>query len=521
MKPKKKSLDKDIYNLRQLLRENILSSSSSKAQLPKDIYTKTAPNLDKTNKKNSPLNGKKKLFSFSMLKYKPKRLINFKGINIPLPTLGKASLDYSKTLCSEMNSEIKKSSTVNIFNSKQSIKKNNINKIEELIKDDNLIEFKNIYILKYAQYSDNFSKFHQYKELVTDARKRDFEDLYCKISKSLETQSQILLNDLNNENKNINSISVSPYATTSQISQTKNNFLYKNDNQSISNKKKILVICSDYSYYIIRFINLLFKEIKEYKNEIIKLLKNNHEYELKINTLTKELDDIKTYLNKYNINKKIFEEKEKENAIKIIKDKYIHKENEYIITMHTLQEEIYSLIKLLDRNKNYYNKFKEVEKEINNSKKNNDLLRIKFNKELHEKNLQCAIEKDKREELLNQLNDLNNTIKELKEQKDQQKRQEIEITAQILKMKIIIDEKNESLMMMSEELEHYMREYNKEKYNYQNTLAVLRALENRIYNEEKEKKNNIESINDDKENNNKSKDKVEIRNNSHHDDNNE
>ena len=74
-------------------------------------------------------------------------------------------------------------------------------------------------------------------------------------------------------------------------------------------------------------------------------------------------------LNSFNksANKKIFEEKEKENAIKIIKDKYIHKENEYIITMHTLQEEIYSLIKLLDRNKNYYNKFKEVEKEINES----------------------------------------------------------------------------------------------------------------------------------------------------------
>ena len=122
-------------------------------------------------------------------------------------------------------------------------------------------------------------------------------------------------------------------------------------------------------------------------------------------------------------------------------------------------------------------------------------MRLKFNKEIQDKNLQFAIEKDKRDELLNQLGELNDTIKELKEQKDEQKRQEIEVTAQILKMKIIIEAKNENIMMMNEELEHYMREYNKEKYNHQNTLAVLRSLENRIYNEEKEKRNKKEDIN--------------------------
>ena len=511
MKEKKKSYDKDIHNLRQLLRENILSSSNAK--LPKDIYTKTSPNLYKHNQKNSPLNNNnKKTFSFSMLKYKPKRLINFKGINIPLPTLGKASLDYTKTLCTETNSEMKKSSTLNTFNSKPIIKKNNnINKIEDLIKDDNLIEFKNIYILKYAQYSDNFSKFHLFKELITDAKKRDFEDLFGKISKNLEIQSQALLNGLDSENKNTSNISVSPYAATSQIKQGNNNFLNKNENYSIMNKKKILVICADYSFYIIRFIGLLLKQIKEYKNEIIKLLKNNHEYELKINTLTKELDDIKNYLNKYSISKRIFGEKEKENAIKLIRDKYTHKENEYIVSMYKLQDEIHSLMNLLEKNKNYFNKYKEVEKEVNNNKKNSDLLRIKFNKELHEKNLQFAIEKDKREELINQLNELKNTIKELKEQKDQQKRQEIEITAQVLKMKIVIDEKNENLMMMSEELEHYMREYNKERYNYQNTLTVLRALENRIYKKKKKKKNETETLNDKSDSD--SDDKVETKNN--------
>ena len=493
---KKKSSDKDIFNLRQLLKENILSTTVIKqSQHSKEKYTKTDPEQLKKNKK---------IFSFSMLKYKPKRLINFKGINIPLPTLGKASLDYSKTFGPESISEIQKSSKNKIFNSKAMIKKRNNNLIEELIKDDNLIEFKNKFILKYAQYSENFGKFHQYKDFISDSRKRDFEDLYSKISKSLETQSQLLLNDFDNAKNNMDNYNKkygNPYSTTN-IESLKNNFLNKNDN-ILNNKIKIMGLCSDYSFYNIRFINILFKEIKENKNEIFKLLKLNHEYELKINLLTKELEDLKIYINKSNISKKIFAEKEKENSIKKIQIKYLHKENEYLVSMHKLEDEIHSLIQLLDKNKNYYNKYKEAEKEIDDNKKNNDLLKLKFNKELNEKNLQCAIEKDRREELINQLEELNNTINELKEQKEQQKRQEIEITAQILKMKIIIDEKNENLMMMNEELEYYIREYYKEKYNHNNTIAVLRSLENRIYNEEKEKKEKKEK-NEKNENTNNS-----------------
>ena len=117
------------------------------------------------------------------------------------------------------------------------------------------------------------------------------------------------------------------------------------------------------------------------------------------------------------------------------------------------------------------------------------MLRLRLNKELNEKNLQFLIEKDKTEELFNKLQELNGVIKELKEQKVKQKRQEIEINAQILKLNITIEEKNENLMMMNEELEYYIREYNKEKYNHLNTIAVLRSLENRIYNEKKDNKN--------------------------------
>lgn len=494
MKNKKKSLDKDVHNLRQLLRENILTSSSgNNTKYSKNFYTKTSSNIFKHNNSNNMIitHKAKKEFSFSMLKYKPKRLINFKGIHIPLPSLGKASIDYSKTLGGLDNkSEIKNTKADSMNNFKTISTMSNQNEIKRMIEDENhLIEFKNIYILKYAQYSDSLGKFYPYKELISDARKRDFENLFKKITKNMESQSQLLLDDydsekkMSNKNKSNTNIFVNPFATIIPPSKTN-----EKKNDQLVAKMKIIEICSNFNNFIIKFMNLLFREIKEYKNEIIKLVKNNHEQNLKINLLMKELDDLKNYLNKYDINKKICGEKAKESSIKRIKDKFIQKENEYIVSMYKLQNEISSLMQLLDKNKDYYNKYKVAESQINNNKKKTDILRMNFNKELNERNLQVAIEKDKREELMNNLEELNEIIKELKDQKEKQKRQEIESTAQILKLKIINDEKNESLMMMSEELEHYIREYNKEKNNYQKTLSDLRALENKFYRDSEEEK---------------------------------
>jgi len=469
--------EKDLHNLRKLLRENILTSSTIKGTKSSNkFYSRTGQN--NFNGNNTLNNEPKKVLSFSLLKYKPKRLVNFKRINIPLPNLGKVTFDYSKTFVSENASEIKSKKRNFCDFSKNQTQ----TKLETFIKDDNIIEFKNIYILKFAQYSDSIKKFHQCKELIKDDKKREFEDLYNKICKNLDIQLQTFLEGLDYEDDESQNkkVFVSTYCNT--ISQSKS--LYENNNKYINMKKKITGICSDFDNYVIKFINILFRELKENRNEIIKFQKNNHENELKINLLTKELEDLKGYINKYNLNKMIYSEKAKENSIRKIKEKYTAKENEYIISMFKFQKEINSLIQLLDKNKNYYNKFKEAEKEITKNKKNNELLRINFNKELKEKNVLYAIEKDQNEELMIKLNELNNIINEFKEQKEKHSRDEIEMTAQMLQLKNMVDEKSEIIMMMSEELEHYMRIYNKEKTKYENTLMALRTLENRIFKEE-------------------------------------
>ena len=495
MRNKKNSEEKVAPNLRQLLRDNIIASKTSNfKKYSKEFYSKTIPKNFYRNSKCTSLNhNSKKGFSFSLLKYKPKRLINFKGINIPLPSLGKASIDYSKTFGPEHinNSELKKSNTKKIYNFKTISSNDNKSKIVKLIDNEKFIEFKNVYIVKYAQYSESFSKFHPYKELISDGRKREFENIYSKITRNLELQSHIILGDNDNDSENNNLKTdnkldtTSPYSTTFTLS---NNYINESQNNNfIKIKRNIAGICSDFSSFMIKFINLLFKELKDNKSEIMKLLKINHELELKTNISIKELDDIKTYINKFNINKKIVGEKAKESSIKKIKNNFMRKENQYLLNIYKLQDEIRSLILLLNKNKDYYQKFKEAEKEIDNNKKNNDILKSNFNKELQEKTIQYALEKDKKEELLNKFEELDETVKELKKQNNIKRNQEIEMKAQMLKMKIIIDEKNENILMMNEELEHYIREYNNEKSNHQNTMIALKTLEKRLYKDINEK----------------------------------
>ena len=503
MKSKKKSSEKEVHNLRLLLRESILTTnplvitnkSSNKTNV-QNFKFKTNENQSKyTSNFSTPNSSKKKLFSLSLLKYKPQRMVKFKGINIPLPSLGKASLDFSKTFSTEKTIESNKNKTIIVIDSnKTSMLKNKNSEFDNIIKNENIIEFKNKYILKFAEYSDSFSKIFSLNDIIDDTRRIEFKELYNKISKSLELQSQILLDDIdaefrNEKNKNRKNIYINPYSTTTTPSPLSRNILFGNKQENKINEqiKRIIFLVSDYNNYVIKFLHLLFREIKENKTNYMKLLKTNYDYELKINTQTKQLDDIKHYFVKYNIDKKIYGEKRKENAIKNIKSQFLKKENEYLMHNFQLRDEIFSLVKLLGINKGYFDKYKDAKNEINDNKKNLDKLRLEFNKELQDKRLEYALEKDQKEELNLKLEELNNAVKELKEINDNSKRREIENNAQILKMKIVLEEKNEHLKMMNEELEQYIREYEKEKINYQNSLSSLRTLENRIYNEEKQK----------------------------------
>jgi hypothetical protein len=202
------------------------------------------------------------------------------------------------------------------------------------------------------------------------------ERFYGECSRSFYVGDNIEESDIDaefksNRGNNINNMFINPYSTATTSSSISRDALFNNKQENKINEKikQIIFLISDYNNYMIKFLHLLNKEIKENKRNYMKLLKTNYDYELKINSQTKKLDDIKNDFEKYNISKKIRGEKVKENTIKNIKSQFLKKENEYLMHNFQLKDEIYSLVKLLDKNKGYFNKYKEAKKEINDNKK--------------------------------------------------------------------------------------------------------------------------------------------------------
>jgi hypothetical protein len=233
-----------------------------------------------------------------------------------------------------------------------------------------------------------------------------------------------------------------------------------------------------------KFLNLILTEHREKKDENIKLFKRSNEQEIRNNQITKEFETLQKYHNRYDVNSKIYLQQCRENTIKNIKEKFNKKENEYILNIYKLEEEIRNLTVLLNKNKIYYNKLKETEKEVEKSKKKNEEMKFYYNKELQERIIQNANEKDREEELINKVQELEDTIDQLKKEQEDNKRKEIENNAKVKKIKMIVNEKNENILMINEELEWFRREYDKERFNHNNTKVALQILESRIFKEE-------------------------------------
>ena len=127
-------------------------------------------------------------------------------------------------------------------------------------------------------------------------------------------------------------------------------------------------------------------------------------------------------------------------------------------------------------------------------------MRFAFTKEIHEKNIQYAIEKDKEEDLLLKIKELEDSFKQYKKDDEKIQLNEIELQSQIKRLKSNSYEKNERIRMMNEELEFYIFNYEKEKKSHSYTYSALQALEKKVLKEkeEKEKEEREKKIEDEK-----------------------
>ena len=392
---------------------------------------------------------------------------------IPLEFMGKATLDCTKTFCTTTNEELKKNKKL------YSVVKNKVfnpfnNEIMNINKKTEL-KFKTQ--IKFSQNSSDWYKFKKYKGLISELRQREFEDLFNKILKLLDIQTLIFFANHEQNNKN-----------------------NKEEEEKIilpDKLKKIISLGLEIGNGIIKFTNLLFNELREKTEENSKLVQSRNEQEMKCNHVTQELDKLQKFCESYDISSKMYLAKARENTINNIKDFFHKKENEYKINLYKMEDEIKDLTHLLNKNKDYYTKYKEKEAEVINNKRQRDEYKYLYNKEIQEKILQNASEKDKEEELNKKVNELEDNIDELKEEIEGNKRKEIESNAKLSKIMMILREKNENILMLNEELEWYIREYNKKKNE-------LKTLENRVFKNNNDIKKSVnKEPKEQKENNDK------------------
>ena len=281
-------------------------------------------------------------------------------------------------------------------------------------------------------------------------------------------------------------------------SSNKNNKNKQNNSEEEKNVldkiKKYISIGLEIGTSIHKFVNILINELREKIDENSKLLQRGNEQELKCTHVTKEFEKLQKFCENYDITSKMYLAQARANTINNIKNLFNKKENEYKISIYKMEDEIKDLTYLLNKNKDYFTKYKEKEAEVLLNKRQRDEYKYLYNKEMQEKILQNANEKDKEEELNKKVNELEDIIDELKEEIEGNKRKEIESNAKLSKIMMILREKNENIMMLNEELQWYIREYYKKKNE-------IKELEKRVF------KNNENNITDEK--NKEQKDKNE------------
>ena len=381
------------------------------------------------------------------------------------------------------------------------------------VSNEKLILFKNEYILKFARNAEIFNNFEKNSDLISDNKIDNFKDIFMKIKRILKNQANLFFDNLNIKNnieedskqdKNDIKSGFYKYKSSKKYILPKIFKTLPNEEQNelensniensridstlnIKNKETIITGWYQLCSLMNKFIFLIFSELKDSKDNIRKLNQKLKDYEVRLDNNKKEIENMKSFLNKYEVNSKIFLKIKNEKEIEKIKSTFNKKENEYILSNYKLKSEIKNLTSLLDENMKYYNNCKELEKEIEIGKKKNEDLKSFYNQELHEKNMENIIKSEKEDELLEKIKELENIIKGLQNDKDEYKKKDVENEIKIRNLYMNIQEKNENIAMQNEEVEWFLREYQKLNSLYLDTKKDLRNIENALLTKMKDK----------------------------------
>ena len=416
--------------------------------------------------------------------YKPRRNIISKQKRIKsqnsLIDLRKMPLNENKVFNADLTSNDSK--ITNIIKNKEK-KKDEIN-------DEDFLKFQN-YSFRYKsllKIEKNIKMFESIKnmstDLITSVRTAAYDDIISKLTKSMNEQKLIFEQnlmklDFEEENEKTNNTN-------------NNKYILKKDFDNLI-KKEVVFNCN-YNNLMNKLISILFEEIHSDKEKNFKLLQLNHEEDLIINTKNKSLNELNSYINRYDVNTKITYIKKQEEKNNMIKQTFINKQNEYITKIYKLENEIKIMANLLNKNKIYFNKCKEYEEKINLNKKEIEQMKILYKRELREKNNLYEEAVTRREELREELANIKAYVNDLNKDKKNKTSLDIMSKAKIKKLTNILNERNENIRMLNEELEYYLRQNYFLRKSIKEKEFTIMTMEMK-FKRDKEKENNSSNNN--------------------------
>ena len=427
---------------------------------------------------------------YQTIKLKPKRNTDFPSLKLRIQGnkhfFRNGKIDIEKPL-SQMKLENNIKSSDNIMELyREKIDENLVNK-EFTITNKKVINFKSEQIKLFSKISGDYTNFKKFVNFINDRHKLTLNFYLSQLSNLIEIQRNVLFIDNTNysyfeskiKDQTLLDKNINTNTSNVNIAKPKENKKIIIDEQKVHNlfnnktMIKYLKINSEYNSYLYKCFDLIFNELKELKEKNMELLKANYENDILLNSRNKELKDIQKLLNS-NQAKEFFESyRKKEDIVKNMGLKYNKKESKYLLDLYNLNYEMKELILLLNKNKEYYNKCKELEEKGKQSFRENMYMKAHLTSQLEKNKMNYKNELGINIDLNEHIVELEEDINKLKNKNEEMVLNEIQLDSKIKRLNDIINEKNENLRMMKEEMDYYYIRYKREILSHEATKVIL------------------------------------------------
>ena len=427
---------------------------------------------------------------YQTIKLKPKRNTDFPSLKLRIQGnkhfFRNGKIDIEKPL-SQMKLENNIKSSDNIMELyREKIDENLVNK-EFTITNKKVINFKSEQIKLFSKISGDYTNFKKFVNFINDRHKLTLNFYLSQLSNLIEIQRNVLFIDNANysyfeskiKDQTLLDKNINTNTSNVNIAKPKENKKIIIDEQKVHNlfNNKTMIkyfkINSEYNSYLYKCFDLIFNELKELKEKNMELLKANYENDILLNSRNKELKDIQKLLNS-NQAKEFFESyRKKEDIVKNMGLKYNKKESKYLLDLYNLNYEMKELILLLNKNKEYYNKCKELEEKGKQSFRENMYMKAHLTSQLEKNKMNYKNEVGINIDLNEHIVELEEDINKLKNKNEEMVLNEIQLDSKIKRLNDIINEKNENLRMMKEEMDYYYIRYKREILSHEATKVIL------------------------------------------------